>query len=100
MEAIKNLNEPTGSHRTTIANYLEVCILLLFLYLLRTRVIVCFMFFIQRPSPFIFSVMSNAISTLCLCLVSQRFYIPDRLSDVGSMFLVYKKQIRWHHATS
>ncbi|ONM29885.1 MYB-type transcription factor [Zea mays] len=33
MEAIKNLNEPTGSHRTTIANYIEVCILLLFLFL-------------------------------------------------------------------
>jgi hypothetical protein len=45
MEAIKNLNEPTGSHRTTIANYIEVYILLLFLFLSRTyRLTICFIY--------------------------------------------------------
>jgi len=54
MEAIKNLNEPTGSHRTTIANYIEVCILLLFLYLLRTRVILCFYVHYTKTITFYF----------------------------------------------
>jgi hypothetical protein len=34
LEAIKNLKEPTGSHRTTIANYIEVFIHILFCFLL------------------------------------------------------------------
>jgi hypothetical protein len=32
LESVKNLNEPTGSHKTTIANYIEVCILVVLLF--------------------------------------------------------------------
>src|ERR1041384_5068127 len=42
MEAIKKLNDPMGSNVTAIANYIGVCILLLFSFLAGTRVI-CFM---------------------------------------------------------
>jgi len=89
MEAIKNLNEPTGSHRTTIANYIEVCILLLFLFLStfsRTyRLIICFMVCLHFHFPLLLNV--NIIFLFCLYLVSQSFLCTRYL--VNNKFIVF-----------
>lgn len=97
MEAIKNLNEPAGSHRTTIANYIEVCIL--FYSCCFLGCIACFMFCVQMHISFYFEYnVKHYFALSIFCLVSQRFYIPKQLVIYRfNVFIVYKSQIRWHY---
>lgn len=102
MEAIENLNEPMGSHRTTISNYIVVCILLLFLFLSGTKTI-CFMVCGLSTNEHPYCVLLDNVACCCLVsylisfdahfcaisaffFVSQRYYIVDRLSYMDLMF--------------
>lgn len=65
LKSVKNLNEPTGSHRTTIANYIEVCILVLF----------SFRFYHYR---YIFSDLSTNVLSYCLSSCLSPVHILSR----------------------
>jgi hypothetical protein len=76
MEAIKSLNEPTGSHRTTIANYIEVCKLLLFLSSTR---LICSMYAYKLSIP-------NAVSSVRI--ISKHYCLLHRFNHVYLLLLL------------